>query len=138
MNLMNEMMSDLESDMSAQFTEEKHASKDYVKMMVKADTEERKAQTVQQNDLTINEIKHLELYLAQLHTECDFLLRNFDNRHDARVDEEHGLESAESIVTKEEVQTHNQMEKVYEQEHSEKQVHEHFPEMEMPVDEPEK
>merc|ERR1719395_420509 len=33
MNLMNEMMSDLESDMSAQFTEEKHASKDYVKMM---------------------------------------------------------------------------------------------------------
>ena len=29
--------------------------------------------TVQQNDLTIDEIKHLELYLAQLHTECDFL-----------------------------------------------------------------
>merc|ERR1719324_918753 len=157
MNLMSEMMSDLETDMTRSFTEEKHAAKDYVilmkeskqmradmvkalkeKKVVKADTEERKGQTVQQNDLTINEIKHLELYLAQLHTECDFLLRNFENRHDARVDEEHGLESAESIVTKEEVQTHNQMEKVYEQEHSEKQVHEHFPEMEMPVDEPEK
>merc|ERR1719217_1929232 len=151
------MMSDLETDITEQFTEEKHAAKDYVTMMkeskemragltkslkekkvVKAETEERKEQTVQQNDLTIEEIKHLQLYLAQLHTECDFLLRNFDNRHEARVDEEGGLESAESIVTKEEVQTHNQMEKVYEQEHSEKQVHEHFPEMEMPVDEPEK
>merc|ERR1719311_1836048 len=82
------------------------------KKVVKADTEERKQQTVQQNDLTINEIKHLELYLAQLHTECDFLLRNFENRHDARVDEEHGLDSAESIVTKEEVPNHGAIDNV--------------------------
>merc|ERR1719473_536979 len=144
-------MSDLESDMIAQFTEEKHASKDYVEMMkesktmraglvkalkekkvVKADTEERKAQTVQQNDLTIDEIKHLELYLAQLHTECDFLLRNFDNRHEARVDEEGGLKSAESIVTHEEVPSHAKVEKKYEQEHSASDVDEHFPHEEMP------
>merc|ERR1719380_504118 len=130
---MAEMMSDLETDMTGSFTEEKHAAKDYVKMMkesaemragmvkalkekkvVKADTEERKQMTVQQNDLTINEIKHLELYLAQLHTECDFLLRNFDNRHDARTYEEDGLLDAESIVTHEEVPSHNQIEKVYE------------------------
>merc|ERR1719311_1818517 len=94
------------------------------KKVVKADTEERKQQTVQQNDLTINEIKHLELYLAQLHTECDFLLRNFDNRHEARVDEEGGLKEAESIVTHEEVPPHNAIEKVYEEEHSDKDVDE--------------
>lgn len=152
MGLMNEMMSDLESDMVGTFTEEKHAAKDYVTMMkeskdmradmvktlkekkvVKADTEERKQQTVQQNDLTINEIKHLELYLAQLHTECDFLLRNFENRHDARVDEEGGLKSAESIVTHEDVPDHAAIEKVFEGEHTDKDVDEHFPHEEMPI-----
>merc|ERR1719240_1970860 len=121
--------------MTSSFTEEKHSAKDYVTLMkeatetragmvkalkekkvVKADTEEKKMQTVKHNDLTIDEIKHLELYLAQLHTECDFLLRNFDNRHEARVDEEGGLRSAESIVTHEEVPSHNQVEKVYEAE----------------------
>merc|ERR1719324_501930 len=135
MNLMSEMMSDLETDMTGSFVEEKHAAKDYVTLMkeskdmradmvktlkekkvVKADTEERKQQTVQQNDLTIEEIKHLELYLAQLHTECDFLLRNFENRHDARVDEEGGLKSAESIVTHEDVPSHDKIEKKYESE----------------------
>merc|ERR1719454_1477063 len=92
------------------------------KKVVKADTEERKQQTVQQNDLTIEEIKHLELYLAQLHSECDFLLRNFENRHDARVEEEHGLDEAESIVTHEEVPSHSTIEKVYTKEHSAQDV----------------
>merc|ERR1719311_1436537 len=95
------------------------------KKVVKADTEERKHQTVQQNDLTIDEIKHLELYLAQLHTECDFLLRNFDVRHESRVDEEQGLASAESIVTHEEVPSHQEVEKVFESEHSMPEVDKH-------------
>jgi len=152
MGLMNEMMSDLETDMTGSFTEEKHAAKDYVVLMkesketragmvkalkekkvVKADTEERKGQTVQQNDLTIAEIKHLELYLAQLHNECDFLMRNFENRHDARVDEEQGLASAESIVTHEEVPKHAAVEKVYEGEHTQAEVDKHFPHEEMPI-----
>merc|ERR1719456_2114916 len=96
------------------------------KKVVKAATEEKKEMTVKQNDLTIDEIKHLELYLAQLHTECDFLMRNFENRHEARVDEEHGLADAESIVTHEEVQSHQEMEKVYESEHSKPEVDKHF------------
>jgi len=150
--LMNDMMSDLESDMVEGFTEEKHAAKDYVTMMkeshdmradmvkelkekkvVKADTEERRTQTIQQNDLTVEEIKHLQLYLAQLHTECDFLLRNFDVRHESRIDEEHGLESAESIVTHEEVQNHNQIEKVFDDEETKKEVDKHFPDGPMPI-----
>merc|ERR1719408_849732 len=92
------------------------------KKVVKAATEEKKEMTVKQNDLTIDEIKHLELYLAQLHTECDFLMRNYENRHEARVDEEQGLFSAESIVTKGEVPNHMAIEKVYDMEHSEAHV----------------
>merc|ERR1719420_1703430 len=146
MGLMNTMMSDLEIDMTGQFTEEKHAAKDYVTMMkestemraglvkslkekkvVKAATEEKKGMTVKQNDLTIDEVKHLQLYLAQLHTECDFLMRNFDNRHEARVGEEQGLESAESIVTHEEVQTHGEIEAEFKSEDSIKDVQKHYP-----------
>lgn len=152
--LMNKMKSDLVTDLREAEVEENHAAEDYAVLMkesketraadvkslhnkkeVKAEAEEKLSATEKQLALTNEEIKQIELYLTSLHAECDFLMRNFEGRHDARVDEEHGLESAESIVTKEEVQTHNQMEKVYEQEHSEKQVHEHFPDMEMPVEE---
>lgn len=152
MGLMNNMMSDLESDIREGEVEEKHAAKDYVKLMkesadsraamvkslkekklVKAEKEETRMQSNQKNDLTIEEVKHLQLYLAQLHTECDFLMRNFDNRHSARVGEEHGLESAESIVTKEEVQSHGEIESEFKSEDSMKDVHEHYPDQEMPV-----
>jgi len=152
MGLMNEMISDLETDMTEGAAEEKHAAKDYVKMMkeskdmrsglvktltnkkvVIAETEERMQQTKQQDDLTVSEIKHLQLYLAQVHTECDFLIRNFENRHESRVDEEHGLASAESIVTHEKVPGHGDMEEVYEKEHSKPQVDAHFPDGPMPV-----
>merc|ERR1719321_1893395 len=139
-------------DMSTMATEEKFAAKDYKEMMkeslvtraaqvkalkqkrlTKADTAEKREQAHQKNELTIEEIKHLELYLAQLHVECDFLMRNFENRHSARLDEEQGLESAESIVTKEEVQTHAQVAAEYDSEDSMKQVHQHYPDQEMPV-----
>lgn len=152
MGLMNNMISDLESDMREGEVEEKHAAKDYVKLMkestetraslvkslkekklVKADKEETRMQTNQRNDLTIEEVKHLQLYLAQLHTECDFLMRNFDNRHEARVGEEQGLESAESIVTHEEVQTHGEIEAEFKSEDSIKDVQEHYPDEPMPV-----
>merc|ERR1719152_590651 len=133
-------------------TEEKFAAKDYKKLMkeskdmradmvkslknknlVKAETEEAREQASQQNDLTIDEIKHLELYLTQLHAECDFLLRNFDNRHEARVDEEQGLDSAESIVTHETPPSHRAVENVYKKEHTHDQVDAHFPDGPMPV-----
>merc|ERR1719359_45788 len=49
--------------------------------------------------LAEEELQNLKLYLVQLHTECDFLVRNFDVRHEDRVDGESGLEAAETIVT---------------------------------------
>merc|ERR1719161_1537153 len=152
MGLMNTMISDLEVDMREGEVEEKHAAKDYVELMkesadsraamvkslkekklVKAEKEETRMQTDQRNELTIAEVKQLQLYLAQIHTECDFLMRNFDNRHDARVGEEHGLESAESIVTKEKVQTHGEIEGEFKSEDSIKDVEAHYPDGPPPV-----
>merc|ERR1719387_1087375 len=145
LGLMNEMKTDLKTDMKEAEMEEKHASIDYVREMGEAKeqratdvktktdkeaalaaTEEKLAQTKQLNELTIEEIRQIKIYLTKLHIECDFLMRNYENRHEARVDEEVGLESAETIVTHEEPPTHLGTEKMYEEEHSKAEVEEHF------------
>merc|ERR1719161_2467040 len=138
--LMEEMKTDLKTDMK-----EKHSSIDYVREMGEAKdqraadvkskidkeaalaaTEEKLAQTKQLNELTIEEIRQIKIYLTKLHIECDFLMRNYENRHEARVDEEVGLESAETIVTHEDPPNHLETEKLYEEEHSKAEVDEHF------------
>merc|ERR1719301_436125 len=77
--------------------------------------------------LTEEQLHNLQLYLVQLHTECDFLVRNFEARHEGRVDEESGLEEAETIVTDAEPPTHKEIEKQYVEEHTDDDVDEHFP-----------
>merc|ERR1719231_198318 len=77
--------------------------------------------------LAEEELHNLQLYIVQLHTECDFLVRNFDIRHDDRVDEETGLEEAKTIVTEEEPPSYRAVEKRYEEEHTEQDVNENFP-----------
>lgn len=149
---MNEMKTDLTTDQKESEVEEKHAQKDYVRVMkeskeeraadvkslhdkraVLAQTEDKLVQAKQNLELTIEEIHEIKLYIAQLHTECDFLMRNYENRHEARVEEEVGLETAETIVSHEEPPSHSETEKQFEEEHSKKQVDEHFPHHEMPV-----
>jgi len=149
--LMKKMKSDVVTDLREAEVEENRAAQDYAVLMkesketrdadvkalhgkkaVLADTEETLQQTKQQFDLTNEEIKQLELYLVSLHSECDFLMQNIEKRHDARVDEEHGLDEAESIVTKADVPQHRLIDKVYEEEHTMPEVDEHFPEEEMP------
>jgi len=150
--LMNEIKGEMTLDMKEAETEEKYSAKDYVrqmkdavedraaavkalheKMAHKAKLEEKILQDKELRVLTIKELEEIAIYQVQLHAECDFLLKNFDRRHSARVDEEVGLESAESIVTHETPPTHSEAEVKYEEEHSEKQVDEHFPELEMPA-----
>merc|ERR1719446_930997 len=92
-----------------------------------AKTEEKLVQAKQLNELTIQEIYQIKKYLAKLHIECDFLLRNFEVRHEARVDEEVGLETTETIVTHDEPPSHSGTEKIYEEEHSATDADEHFP-----------
>merc|ERR1719171_1519756 len=126
-------------------TEEKHAAKDYVKIMkdsqetraadtkslnhkkeAKASLEMKISDAKELHQLTGDEIHNLDLYMMQLHTECDFLLRNFEVRHEGRVGEEVGLEDAKTIVTHEEPPTHATVEGGFASEHSPKQVDEHF------------
>lgn len=146
MSLMEQFKQDLKVDMTESETEEKHNAEDYTRIM-KDSQETRNADTKSMNHktsekatlddkivsakalakLTDEEIHNIELYLAQLHTECDFLARNFEVRHEGRVDEETGLEEAKSIMTDEEPPEHRQIEERYEQEHAEQDVDEHFP-----------
>jgi len=149
--MMNEIKAEMTADMREAETDEKYSAKDYVRQMkdavedraaavkmlhekqaTKAKLEEKIMQDKETRVLTLKELEEINLYQIQLHSECDFLLRNFDVRHGARVEEEVGLESAETIVTHETPPGHADTAEVYEEEHSKKQVEEHFPDQEMP------
>jgi hypothetical protein len=146
MGLMNDFKTDLKTDMTESETEEKFMAKSYVRVMtdakatrdqdVKSKHAEEAAKAMLDQKLVDNkaklaltdeELHNLELYLVQLHTECDFLMRNFEVRHEGRVDEETGLETAETIVTGEEPPSHKEIEKQYADEHTDDDVDEHFP-----------
>ena len=146
MGLMNDFKVELKTDMTESETSEKFMAKDYVRIMTDAQ-ESRKQDVKSLNEksaakatldqklvdnkaklaLTEEELHNLELYLVQLHTECDFLMRNFDSRHEGRVDEETGLEEAETIVTHDEPPSHKDIEKRFKEEHTDDDVDEHFP-----------
>lgn len=146
MALMNEFVTDLKMEMTEAETSEKFNSKEYVRIMTDA-SETRASDVKSMNDktsakatldekhveskallaLTEEELHNLELYLVQVHTECDFLLANYEVRHESRVDEETGLEEAETIVTDAEPPSHRSIEKRFAEEHTDDDVDEHFP-----------
>jgi len=144
--LMNDFVTDIKMDMTEAETEEKFNSKDYVRIMTeaqatraedtKAMNEKKKAKASADTKLmedkelleaTKDQHHNLELYLAQLHGECDFLMRNFEVRHEGRIDEEVGLEDARTIVTHEEPPDHRQIEQQFKDEKTDNDVDEHFP-----------
>jgi len=146
MGLMNEFKTDLKTDMTESETSEKMQAKDYVRMMGDAHaTRKQDVKSLQDKEtakaaldqslsdhkkklmLVEEELQNLNLYIVQLHTECDFLVRNYEARHEGRVDEETGLEAAESIVTENEPPTHKDIENRYKQEHTDDDVDEHYP-----------
>merc|ERR1719335_1321929 len=139
--LMMEMKSDLTADMTAAEMEEKFSAKDYARIMkdaqetraadvkslnhkksVKADLENKIVDAKTLQEKTLEELQNLALYLVQLNSECSFLLRNFEVRHEGRVGEEVGLEDAKTIVTHETPPDHATVESGFEAEHSPKQV----------------
>merc|ERR1719335_45130 len=146
MGLINDFKTDLKTDMTESETEEKFMAKEYVRVMTDAKAT-RDQDTKSKNNkeaakaaldqklvdnkaklaLTEEELHNLELYLVQLHTECDFLMRNFEVRHEGRIEEETGLETAETIVTDEEPPGHREIEKRFDEEHTDDDVDEHFP-----------
>merc|ERR1719316_1385753 len=92
------------------------------KKAIKAETQQRIADAKSKQTLTLDELQNLQLYIVQLHTECDFLMRNFELRHSGRIEEEHGLEEAKTIVTEEEPPAYKVIKQGYSDEHSEADV----------------
>merc|ERR1719335_674522 len=109
---------DLDKEMTEAETVEKDSQKDYEQMMddaakkraedvksitekegVKADTEttiaglEESLQSQNEELASVKEVEH------NLHTECDWLLENFDVRKDARAKEVDALKNAKAILS---------------------------------------
>jgi len=143
--LMMEMKSDLTADMTQAEMEEKFSAKDYARIMkdaqetraadvkslnhkksIKAELENKIVDAKTLQEVTLEELQNLALYIVQLNSECDFLLRNYEVRHEGRVGEEVGLEDTKTIVTHEEPPSHTMVESGFASEHSPKQVDEHF------------
>eukprot|EP00746_Dinoflagellata_sp_MGD_P162076 gnl/MRDRNA2_/MRDRNA2_89480_c0_seq1.p1 gnl/MRDRNA2_/MRDRNA2_89480_c0~~gnl/MRDRNA2_/MRDRNA2_89480_c0_seq1.p1 ORF type:complete len:844 (+),score=270.19 gnl/MRDRNA2_/MRDRNA2_89480_c0_seq1:136-2532(+) len=144
--LMDKLKSEMKADQKEDQVDEKYAARDYTELMkdqkvmraqnVKslhtkqaqaADLEDRINKDTELQEFTLKELAALKVYLRQLDIECTFIMKNFENRHDARVGEEVGLEGAETIVTHEDPPNYKNTEKKFEEEHSHKQVDEHFP-----------
>jgi len=151
LGLMNKLRDEVKMDLKEAEMEEKYAAKDYTEEMKEATAArgaDAKALTTKKeqqasladkqqsdketNDLTLEELNSIKLYLRELDIECTFILKNYEARHGARVGEETGLEGAETIVTHEEPPSYEHNEKKYEQEHSANDVDEHFPDKPMP------
>merc|ERR1719364_400026 len=92
-----------------------------------ATTAEKQESDKETNDITLEELNSIKIYLRELDIECTFILKNYEARHGARVGEETGLEGAETIVTYETPPSYEENEKLYEEEHSAKQVDQAFP-----------
>jgi hypothetical protein len=144
--LMDKLKAEMKADQKEDQVDEKYAARDYTALMkdqkvmraqnVKslhtkqaqaADLEDRINKDSELQEFTLKELAALKVYLRQLDIECTFIMKNYESRHDARVGEEVGLESAETIVTHEDPPQYKNVEKVFEEEHSHKQVGDHFP-----------
>merc|ERR1719262_735438 len=118
--LMNKFKSDLMVDMTEAETDEKHAALDYTRIMAdakesrttdvkslnqkkrdKAHLDEEFVASKSRIALLNEKLRNVELYLVQVHADCNFLLENFESRHQNRISQEINLHSALTMVTEE-------------------------------------
>merc|ERR1719476_424720 len=66
---------------------------------VKAKTEEELVETKEALATTETELEQLSAYNSELHTSCDFVLKNFDVRQTARDEEVEALRQAKAILS---------------------------------------
>lgn len=151
LGLMNKLREEVKADLKEAEVEEKYAARDYAAEMkeatatrgadFKALTTKKEQQASladkqqsdkETNDLTLQELQSIKVYLRELDIECTFIMKNYEARHGARVGEETGLEGAETIVTHEEPPTYEHNEVKYDQEHGHADVDEHYPDRPMP------
>lgn len=144
--LMNQFKTDLKTDMTKAEIEEKHAAEDYSRVMgdaqmsrasdveglnkmtsAKARIDQDLVSAKSEKETLDGEIRNLELYLLQVHHDCDFLLENFESYHENRIDKETGLHEALTIVTKEEPPTYQTIAARYDAEKTVEDVEANFP-----------
>merc|ERR1719159_697534 len=118
LGMMQKIREELTADMTESETEEKFSAEDYVRLMKQA--KETRA-------TTLKEMENLNLYGVQLATECDFLMRNFEARHEGRVGEESGLEDAKSMITDQAPPSVGEIKAGFDAEKGDEDVEEHFP-----------
>merc|ERR1740138_777956 len=80
------------------FVKESNASIE-AKMEEKAQTEAAKVQAEKDKANVLLELEQLANYNAQLHSSCDFVLKNFDLRQKARSEEVEALRQAKQILS---------------------------------------
>jgi len=117
--LMTDFKTEMRTEMTEAEVEEKHAAEDYTRIMedakmsrsqdvkssnnkkgAKAQLDEEFVQAKGEKAMLEAELHNLELYLVQVHHDCDFLLENFEAAHEGRIAKELGLKQTESMLLK--------------------------------------
>jgi len=118
LTMMDNLILDLDKEMTEATAEEKDAQMDYEEMMAdaatkraedskaitgkesaKADAETDHGTTTGTRKKTAGELSATKQYLVDLHSECDWLLENFDLRKTARADEVDALKKAKAVLS---------------------------------------
>jgi septal ring factor EnvC (AmiA/AmiB activator) len=111
------LIKDLDKEMTVAETEEKDAQEDYEQMMkdsaekragdskalenkeaAKADMEESLQKNHESTKAATKELGATEQYIMTLHADCDWLLKYFDVRMEARASETDALEKAKAVL----------------------------------------
>jgi len=109
---------DLDTEMTEAETEEKLAQEEYEEMMAdsaakraadsksitakegeKASTETALSEQEEEHKSTVNELMATHEYISSLHGECDWLLKYFDVRKEARTGEIDSLKKAKAVLS---------------------------------------
>merc|ERR1719281_2247583 len=116
--MMDGLKADLEKEILEMTMEEKDAQEDYEKTMAdaaekrstdsKAVTEKEGAKAELEAELQKNkdakkasdsELLETEMYIMELHQDCDFLLQNYDERKEARANEIDAMKKAKAVLS---------------------------------------
>merc|ERR1719420_103016 len=116
--MMDMLAKELELEMTKATAEENDAQEEYEQMMSdakakraedsKSITEKEEAKAGAEADLNnavdakagkTDELMATHEYLSQLHSECDWLLQNFDLRKTARAEEVEALKNAKAVLS---------------------------------------
>merc|ERR1719217_108452 len=116
--MMDNLKADLDKEITEMTMEEKDAQADYEAMMAdatdkrstdsKAITEKEGSKAELEAELQKNkdakkgsdaELMELEMYIMDLHKDCDFLLQNFKERKEARTNEIDAMKKAKAVLS---------------------------------------